>query len=115
MPLTVLWPTVFLLPSSLCSRSESRLRNPFDLQLDNQLAGSSESGLPLLHTLAGAGPMLSVMMSDTFILVFINGSRQYLGWQNPKGSLLRLVGLEFLNDQASTFLLKPLILGGSGR
>ena len=72
-------PLIFLpsidtrLPRMVCFLSESLLRNPCDLQLANHEAGSSESGLPDLHTDLGAGPMFSAVcnISESFMQVFM--------------------------------------------
>ena len=58
----------------VCFFSESLLRNPCDLHEASHEAGSSESGLPDLHTDLGAGPMFSLvpMISVTRILVFMS-------------------------------------------
>ena len=57
----------------VCFLSESLLRKPCDLQLASHEAGSSESGLPDLHTDLGAGPMFSAVCnsSESFMQVFM--------------------------------------------
>ena len=60
-------------PFMVCFLSESLLRRPCDLQLASHEAGSSESGLPDLHTDLGAGPMFSAVCnsSESFMQVFM--------------------------------------------
>ena len=61
LPLIFLPSIEIRLPRMVCFFSESLLRSPCDLQLASHEAGSSESGLPDLHTDLGAGPMFSAV------------------------------------------------------
>ena len=73
LPLIFLPSIEIRLPRMVCFFSESLLRNPCDLQLASHEAGSSESGLPDLHTDLGAGPMFSAVCNSSVsrILVFM--------------------------------------------
>lgn len=74
LPLIFLPSIEIRLPRMVCFFSESLLRKPCDLHEASHEAGSSESGLPDLHTDLGAGPMFSLvpMISVTRILVFMS-------------------------------------------
>ena len=73
LPLIFLPSIEIRLPFIVCFFSESLLRSPCDLHEANHEAGSSESGLPDLHTDLGAGPMFSAVcnISESFMQVFM--------------------------------------------
>ena len=72
-PLILLPSIEIRLPFMVCFFSESLLRSPCDLHEASHEAGSSESGLPDLHTDLGAGPMFSAVCnsSESFMQVFM--------------------------------------------